>query len=124
MKINRVLRCTAFLLVFSTFCQTVAFARKPLGGPAIREKAEAIGLGEQCRVKLVDGSQVKGMIVRILADSLTLKTEGVQEPQRIDYAQVTAVQRSGMPGKAKRVLMVTAGITVGVVTLCWLSANM
>jgi hypothetical protein len=120
MKINRVLRHTALLLVFSTFSQTIAFARKPLDDSAIREKVAAIGEGQQCRVKLVDGKQVKGMIVSIHADNLTLKTEGIVEPRRIDYAQITAVQR---PGKAKRIIIIAVGIGVGAVVLGWLSAN-
>ena len=107
-KIDLVLRHTALLLVFSAFSQSMAFARKPLDGPIIREKVAAIGEGHQCRLKLVDGTQAKGMIVNIHADNLTLKTESVQEPQRIDYAQITAVQKSGISGNAK------LGIGIGV----------
>jgi hypothetical protein len=120
MKIDLVLRHTALILVFSTFSQTIAFARKPLDGPIIREKVAAIGEGHQCRLKLVDGTQVKGMIVSIHADNLTLKTEGVQEPQRIDYAQITAVQKSGISGNAK----LGIGIGVLVALLLWLANEM
>ena len=119
-KIDLVLRHTALLLVFSAFSQSMAFARKPLDGPAIREKVAAIGEGHQCRLKLVDGTQAKGMIVNIHADNLTLKTEGVQEPQRIDYAQITAVQKSGISGNAKLVI----GIGVLVAMLFWLANEM
>jgi hypothetical protein len=120
MKIDLVLRHTALLLVFSTFSQTIAFARKPLDGPVIREKVADIGEGHQCRLKLKDGTRAKGMIVSIHADNLTLKTEGVQEPQRIDYAQITSVQESGISGNAK------LGIVLGVVCalLLWLATAM
>ena len=120
MKIDLVLRHTALLLVFSAFSQSMAFARKPLDGPAIREKVAAIGEGHQCRLKLVDGTQAKGMIVNIHADNLTLKTESVQEPQRIDYAQIIAVQKSGISGNAKLVI----GIGVLVAMLFWLANEM
>jgi hypothetical protein len=119
-KIDLVLRHTALLLVFSAFSQSMAFARKPLDGPAIREKVAAIGEGHQCRLKLVDGTQAKGMIVNIHADNLTLKTESVQEPQRIDYAQIIAVQKSGISGNAKLVI----GIGVLVAMLFWLANEM
>ena len=120
MKIDLVLRHTALLLVFSTFSQTIAFAGKPPAVPAIREKVADIGEGHQCRLKLVDGTQVKGMIVSIHADNLTLKTKGVEEPRRIDYAQITAVQKSGIPEVAK------LGIVVGVICalLLWLASAM
>jgi hypothetical protein len=119
-KIDVVLRHTALLLVFSTFSQSMAFAKKPLDGPAIREKVAAIGEGQQCRLKLVDGTQVKGMIVSIHADNLTLKTKGVEEPRRIDYAQITAVQKSGISELAK------LGMVVGVICalLLWLANEM
>ena len=119
-KIDLVLRHTALLLVFSAFSQSMAFARKPLDGPAIREKVAAIGEGHQCRLKLVDGTQAKGMIVNIHADNLTLKTESVQEPQRIDYAQIIAVQKSGISGNAK----LGIGIGVLVALLLWLANEM
>ena len=119
-KIDLVLRHTALILVFSAFSQSMAFARKPLDGPAIREKVAAIGEGHQCRLKLVDGTQAKGMIVNIHADNLTLKTESVQEPQRIDYAQIIAVQKSGISGNAKLVI----GIGVLVAMLFWLANEM
>jgi hypothetical protein len=108
MKINGILRRAAFLLVFSMFSQSIASARKPLDGPVIREKVAAIGEGQQCRVKLVDGTQVKGMIVNIHAENFTLKTEGVEGPRRIDYAQITAVKKSGISSNAK------LGIGIGV----------
>jgi hypothetical protein len=115
MKINGILRCTALLLVLSMFGQSMAFARKPLGSPVIREKVAAIGEGQQCRVKLVDGTQVKGMIISIHADDLTLKTEGVQVPRRIDYAQINSIQKSGISGNAK----LGIGIGVLVALLFW-----
>jgi hypothetical protein len=121
MKINRVLRCTALLLVFSMFSQSIAFARKPLD---VWKKVSDIGEGQQCRVKLVDGTQVKGMIVSIHADNLTLKTEGVQEPRHIDYAQIAAVQRSGMSGDAKLIIGVTLGVGVICALFVWFANAM
>jgi hypothetical protein len=117
MKINRVLRCTALLLAVSMFSQSIAFARKPLD---VWRKVSDIGMGQQCRVKLVDGTQVKGKIVSIHPDNLTLKTEGVQEPRRIDYAQITAVKRLGISDDAKLVIVVSVGIGVICALLFWL----
>jgi hypothetical protein len=121
MKINWVLRCTALLLVFSMFSQSIAFARKPLD---VWGKVSEIGEGQQCRVKLVDGTRVKGMIVSIHPDNLTLKTEGVQEPRRIDYAQITAVKRLGLSDGAKLGIVVGFGIAVLFVLLGWLSSQL
>ena len=114
MKINRVLRHTALLLAFSMFSQTIAFAKKLPDDAVIREKVAAIGQGKQCRVKLVDGTQVKGKIVSIDTDNLTVKPEGIVELQRIDYAQISAIQKSGLSDKAKRRI----GIAVGVGVTC------
>ena len=122
--IGRVLRYTALLLVFSTLSQSMAFARKPLDDSAILEKVAAIGEGQQCRIKLVDGTQVKGMIVSIHADNLTLKSEGIVKPQRIDYAQITAVHKSGISVRAKRIIITAAGIGVTCALLSWLSNEM
>ena len=120
MKINRVLRCTALLLVFSMFSLSMASARNHLDGPAIREKVAEIGEGQECRVKLVDGTQTKGMIVSIHADNLTLKTKGVEEPRRIDYAQITTIQKSGRLGEAKvGIVVATVGIGVIVALFIW-----
>ena len=120
MKINRVLRYTAILLVSSTISQTIAFAKKPQDVTVLREKVEAIGEGQQCRVKLVDGTQTKGMIVSIHADNLTLKTKGVEEPRRIDYAQITTIQKSGRLGEAKvGIVVATVGIGVIVALFIW-----
>ena len=91
-----------------------------MDGQAIREKVAAIGEGQQCRVKLVDGTQVKGTIVSIHADNLTLKTKGVEEPRRIDYLQITAVKKSGISGNAK----LGIGIGVLVALLFWLASEM
>jgi hypothetical protein len=116
MKIDRVLRYTGLLLVFSIFSQSMAFARKPLDGPAIREKIAAIGEGHQCRLKLADGSQAKGAIVNIHADNLTLKTKGVKDPRRIDYAQITGIHRAGRMSDAKVPIIVgtvAAGVIIG-----------
>jgi hypothetical protein len=121
MKINRVLRYTALLLVFSMFSRSIAFARKPLD---VWKKVSDIGEGQQCRVKLVDGTRVKGMIVSIHADNLTLKTEGVEEPRRIDYAQITAVHRIGLSGDAKLIMIVVFGIGVISALSFWLSNAM
>ena len=124
MKINGILRCTALLLVLSMFGQSMAFARKPLGSPVIREKVAAIGEGQQCRVKLVDGTRVKGMIVRIHPDNLTLKTEGVPDPRRIDYSQITAVKRLGLSDGAQLGIVVGLGLAAVFVLLGWLSSQL
>jgi hypothetical protein len=121
MKIDLVLRHTALLLVFSTFSQSIAFARKPLD---VWKKVSDIGEGQQCRVKLVDGTQVKGLIVSIHADNLTLETEGVQQPRRIDYSKITAVKRLGISGDAKLIIVVSVGIGIICALLFWLSNAM
>jgi hypothetical protein len=114
MKIDQVLRYTAFLLVLSVFSQTMAFARKPLDGTVAREKIAAIGEGQQCLVKLVDGTKAKGIIVSIHADNFTLKTKGVEEPRRIDYVQVTGVHKAGMTDAkaAMTIGIATAGVAI------------
>lgn len=106
------------------FSHTIAFAKKPPDESAIREKVAAIGEGQRCRVKLVDGTQVKGMIVSIHADNLTLKTDSIVEPQRIDYAQITAIQKSGLSSTAKRRMGIAVGVGVICVLLGWLSSSL
>jgi hypothetical protein len=120
MKLDLLLRHTALLLVFSTLSQTIAFARKPPEGSVIRQKVADIGEGQQCRVKLVDGTQAKGIIVSIHADNFTLKTKGVDEPRRIDYSQITVVRKSGRLGENKvGIVVATVGIGVIVGLFIW-----
>ena len=115
MKIDRVLRSTAVLLLLSVISQSLAFARKPLDSVVVREKIAEIGEGQKCRVRLMDGTQVKGLIVSIHADNFTLKTKGVEEPRRIDYAQITGVHKAGRMSDAK-VAVTIGAVTAGVVT--------
>ena len=120
MTFERVLRCIALLLVFSMLSQSMAFAKKHPDGPAIREKVAAVGEGHQCRLKLADGTQVKGVIVNIHADNLTLKTKDVDQPRQIDYAQITGVHNAETSDTktALTIIGVTAGVCAGV--LIWL----
>jgi hypothetical protein len=119
MKIDRVLRYTALLLIFSTFGQSLAFARKPLDGVVVRDKLAAIGEGQQCRVKLVDGTQAEGIIVSIHADDFTLKTKNVDESRQIEYAQITGVRKTGRL-KDNKVPIIVGAITVGtLVGIVW-----
>jgi hypothetical protein len=116
MRVNWALRYTAFFLVFLMFTQSLASQAKPLDLVAIREKVADIGEGHQCRLKLVDGTQAKGTIVSIHADNLTLKTKDVDQPRRIDYAQVAKVHKAGRAGDAKVAITVgavAAGVLVG-----------
>jgi hypothetical protein len=121
MKIDRVLRHTALLLVFSTFNQSTAFARKPLSGTTIKEEIAAIGEGQQCRLKLFDGTQAKGVIVNIHADNLTLKTKGVDQPRRIDYAQITGVHRAGMSDAKVAITIGTVAAGTVIVLMWWVA---
>jgi len=94
----------------------MASLTKPLDVAAIRERIADIGEGHQCRLKLVDGKQVKGTIISIHADNLMLKTKGVDQPRRIDYAQITAVHKAGRASDAKVAItvgVVAAGVVVG-----------
>ena len=96
MRINRALRYTALFLVFLMFTHSMASEARPLDLVAVREKVADIGEGHQCRLKLADGTEVKGVIVNIHADNFTLKTKGVDEPRSIDYTQITGVHKAEM----------------------------
>ena len=109
MRVNWSLRYTALFLVFLTFTQSMASLEKPLDLTTVRDRIADIGEGHQCRLKLADGTQAKGMIISIHADNLTLKTKGVDQPRRIDYAQITGVHKVGRASDNK------VGITIGAV---------
>jgi hypothetical protein len=97
----------------------MAFASKPANGPKIREKIAEIGEGRECRLKLVDGTQAKGVIVNIHADNIVLKAKGVDEPLRIDYTQIAGVHKAGMSDAkvAITIVSVTGAVVIGM--LIW-----
>ena len=54
------------------------------------------------------------MIVSIHADYLTVTTKGVDEPRRIDYAQIIGVLKAGRMRDAKVALTIGA-VSIGVI---------
>ncbi len=67
-------------------------AGKPLDSATVKEKIAERGVGQSVGVILADNAEINGIIVSIGDQSFALKSEGVDQPQSIQYAEVTRIQ--------------------------------
>jgi hypothetical protein len=117
MKLNRIPQFIALLLIPAMLSNALAYAaRKPLDIATVNEKIAERGVGHEVRVALVGKIEVKGIIVSIGDQSFVLKAKGADQPQSIQYAQVTEV-KGGHPGGLSEGAKVGIFIGIGVVLL-------
>jgi hypothetical protein len=92
MILNRITHFTAFFLIPAMLGNSLAYAAsKSLDAAAVKEKITARGVGHGVRVILTDKADIRGIIVSIGDQDFALKSEGVDQPQSIQYAVVTSV---------------------------------
>jgi hypothetical protein len=102
----------AGVLVFSGGTSLV-FARTQTGSSAEQVKAEVLKRGtsekKRVRVKMLNGSKLKGYISQIGDDSFTLTNSKNKQPTIIAYRDAAKVESGGLAGGAR------VGIIVGAV---------
>ncbi len=110
MRFSRLIRFTAMLLISVVFTNNLALAaKKPADPAAMKAKIQARGVGQGVRVTLADQTEVKGLIVSVGEQSFAVKAKKADQPQEIEYAQVTGVHNDKLTRGQK------VGIVVGVV---------
>lgn len=102
MRLSRLIRFTALLLIPALLSNGLAFAsKKPVDASVVKAKLEQRGVGQGVRVTFADNTEAKGMIVSIGEQSFALRTKGVDLPREIQYAQVTGVHNNKLSTGAK-----------------------
>jgi ABC-type phosphate transport system permease subunit len=121
MTLSRLIRFTAMLLISALLTNSFAFAaKKPADPAAMRAKVLARGVGQGVRVTIADNTEVNGLIVSIGEQSFTVKPRHANQPQEIQYAQVTGVHNNKM-GTGTKIIIVAAiaGATIGIIAAIW-----
>jgi hypothetical protein len=113
MTLSRLARFTAMLLIPALLSNSLAFAAKPVDPAAMKAKVQARGVGQGVRVTLADKTETKGLILSIADQSFTLKVKGADQPQEIQFAQVTGVHSDKM-GTGTKVIIVVAVVGVAI----------
>jgi hypothetical protein len=104
------------LLIPALACNTLSvYAAKPPDPAAMKAKVLARGVGQGVRVTLADNTEVKGLIVSIADASFAVKPKHADQPQTIQFAQVTGVHNDKM-GTGTKVIIVVAivGAAIGI----------
>jgi ABC-type phosphate transport system permease subunit len=116
MTLSRLARSTAMLLIPALLSNSLAFAAKPIDPAAMKAKVQARGVGQGVRVTLADKTETKGLIVSIADQSFALKVKGADQPQEIQFAQITGVHNDKM-GTGTKIIIVVAvvGVVIGIV---------
>jgi len=67
--------------------------------------------GSKIQVKLADGTELQGQIIRVEADSFSVRQEKTDQEVAIQYAQVTEVTKKGLSlGRKIAVIAAIAGV--------------
>jgi hypothetical protein len=104
-----ILRCTAFVLFFSIFATSIAYATDiPLTSATAKQKLQKRGVGKTVKVKEADGTELRAKIVSIGVTSVVLQV-GSTPTVEVSYDKLTAVNGPGLSKGAK------IGIWVGVI---------
>ncbi len=115
-------RWLGILLVIFLFAESSSFAGSKTA-PDPKDQATALGVRHKAIVTLSDGSEVKGKIAAIDADSVTIDKGKSKGSSQLAYADVRRIRRDGMSGKEKAtVITVTAVAVVGIGALIAVSA--
>lgn len=116
MTLSRLIRFTAMLLIPALFANSLAFAASKPADPAVmKAKVQARGVGQGVRVTLADNTEVKGLIVSIGEPSFTVKPKHADQPQEIQFAQLTGVHKDKMSTGTKVIIVAAiAGAAIGI----------
>jgi hypothetical protein len=117
MNLSRWIRWTAMMLVpILVYNSLGAVAAKPPDPAAMKAKLQARGVGQGARITLADKTEVKGLIVSIGDAGFALKTKGADQPQTIQFAQVTGVHNDKMGTGTKVIIFVAiVGVVIGII---------
>jgi hypothetical protein len=116
MTLSHLARITAMLLIPALLSNSIALAAKPVDPAVMKAKVQAHGVGQGVRVTLADKAEVKGLIVSISEQSFALKIKGADQPQEIQFAQVTGVHNDKMGTGTKVIIVVAiAGAAIGII---------
>lgn len=107
-------RWLPILLVVLLLAESSSFAGSK-AAPDPKAQAAALGVGHKAVVTLTDGSEVKGKITALDANSLTIDKGKSKGSSQLAYADVRRIRRDGMTGMEKAtVITVTAVVVVGI----------
>jgi hypothetical protein len=122
-------KCFSFVLAVVFFCTTSGVAvlakDKAVGklsqAEKIRQKVLKRGTGvkARARVKLADGTKLKGYISEAAADDFTLvrTDEQIGAPVKINYRDVAAFKAQGKGMSTTSKVLIGVGVTVGVLVV-------
>jgi uncharacterized protein YdeI (BOF family) len=116
------------LIAVVTCLSSMAQAQSETGGQAqgqpgkaaaVKAKMQKIGVGESSvvRVKLKDGTELRGYLSRIETDSFTITDKTTKKATSASYRDVRSLTGKGIPTAAKVLIVVGIGaaITVGAI---------
>jgi hypothetical protein len=107
----------ALLLCVCLLGNSLAFAaQKPMDAAGAKQKVQSHGIGKTVRITENDGSEVKGKVTTINADSFQVQPKSAA-PVEISYANVKAVRGAGLSTGAKIGIGVAAGIGIAVIVI-------
>jgi hypothetical protein len=116
MTLSHLARIAAMLLIPALLSDSIAFAAKPDDPGVMKAKVQARGVGQGVRVTLADKAEAKGLIVSISDHSFALKVKGSDQPQEIQFAEVTGVHNDKMGTGTKVIIVVAiAGAAIGII---------
>lgn len=120
MRLSRLARICAFLLIPTLLSNDIAFAaRKPLDASAVKAKIEARGLGQNVKVTKSDKTQITGTIIGIGEQSFALRQKTGAQPEEVPYTEVSEVHNSGhlSTGAKVGIGVGIAAVVIGIVAL-------
>ena len=119
MKFSRMIRVTALLLIPAVLSSSFAFAaKKPVDPAAMKAKIEMRGVGNGVKVTFADNTEVKGLIISIGDQSFSVKTRHADQPQEIQYAQLTGVYKDkASMGEKVGIVVAVAGVAIVITAL-------
>jgi hypothetical protein len=104
-------RWLPILLVVFQLAESCAFAGPKTAAHA-KAQAAAVGIGHKAVVTLANGSEVKGTIIAMDADSFTIDKGKSKGTSQLAYADVRQILRDGMSRKEKAVAITAAAVIV------------
>ncbi len=108
----------AVLLVVGAVSVLSARAEPPNANPLEARVRELHAKSSEVRVTLLDRTVLQGRILRVEADSFTIRQRRTGEQTAIQYAQVKEVKKSGLSRRTKALLIPAVVGGGALVVLC------
>ena len=120
----RLLPCIAFVLLWSTAGESVAYAAEDaaLTPAAAKEMLAARGLGKMTKMKETDGKVLRARIVSIGESSVVLQ-DGSRPSVEVPYDHVSAVMGPGLSKGHKIAIGVGVGVVVVVLVAAYIASQ-